>query len=60
MHPYLDDDGRSAMWLPSTPHYCLDYILCQVENTVTGEADSTSLLIEDISGKGDAGLLILF
>ena len=49
--PYLDSDGRSAVWVPSTPHYCLDYIVCQVANTATGDKDSVSLLLEDISGK---------
>ena len=49
--PYLDSDGRSAMWLPSTPHYCLDYIECQVASALTGNTDSASLLIHDVSGK---------
>lgn len=49
--PYLDSDGRSAVWLLSTPHYCLNYLVCQVTNIETGDIDSASLLIEDISGK---------
>ena len=49
--PYLDSNGRSAMWLPSTPHYCLDHIECQVASTLSGDTDSASLLIDDVSGK---------
>ena len=49
--PYLDSDGWSAVWLPSTPHYCLDYLECQVTNTVEGTSGSASLLVEDTFGK---------
>ena len=48
--PYLDSDGRSAVWVPSTPHYCLNLLECLVVNTITGDMDSASLLIEDVTG----------
>ena len=49
--PYLDSDGRSAVWALSTPHYCLDYFVCQVTNIVNGNRGSASMLVEDTSGK---------
>ena len=48
--PYLDSDGRSAVWVPSTPHYCLNFLECLVVNMITGDMDSASLLIEDVTG----------
>ena len=49
--PYLDSEGQSVVWIPSTPHYCLDYIECQVLDVLTRDEGVASLLITDIYGK---------
>lgn len=39
------------MWIPSTPHYCLDYVECRVLDVLTKDEGVASLLITDIYGK---------
>ena len=49
--PYLDSEHRSVLWIPSTPHYCLDYVKCQVSNLANNTEGSASLFIKDIRGE---------
>ena len=49
--PYLDGDGWSVVWVPSTPHYCLDHLQCLVEDTVEHNGGTASLLISNVSGE---------
>ena len=51
--PYLDGEGHSVVWIPSTAHYCLDRLECHIVDFVTKKEGNTLFIIEDVNGEND-------